>query len=64
MKNMTMNSNEKIAMLEEQVKSILEAYSVLEEYVSELVNDDDNEIITHTNSIVRIAMNMEDKLSD
>lgn len=64
MKNMTMNSNKKIAMLEEQVKSILEAYSILEEYASMLVNDCNNETIIYANSIVQIAMNMEDKLSD
>jgi hypothetical protein len=54
-----MTHQEKIAQLESALKDILGAYSLLEEYVCELVGHSeavDNETITHTNSIVQIAL--------
>lgn len=55
-----MTQEEKIALLEQQLKSVLEAYGILEEYVCQLVDDvKDNETITYANSIVQIAMNVE-----
>lgn len=55
-----MTDQEKIAQLESALKDILEAYSIIEEYVCELVGHseaEDNETITHANSIVQIALN-------
>lgn len=53
-----MKSNENLK-LKNQLNAVLEAYNILEEYVCLLVgsNCDENEIITHANSIVQIAMN-------
>jgi hypothetical protein len=53
-----MTDKEKIAQLESTLKDVLEAYNILEEYACELVDDaEDNETITHANSIVQIAIN-------
>lgn len=55
-----MTNQERIKKLEEQVSSILEAYSMLEEYVCLLVDDaESNDTIIQANSIVQIAMNDE-----
>ena len=55
-----MTQEEKIALLEQQLKSVLEAYEILEEYTSGLVGDvENNETIKYANSIVQIAMNVE-----
>ena len=45
--------------LKSQLEAVLEAYSILEEYACLLVGSDceNNETITHANSIVQIAMN-------
>jgi hypothetical protein len=53
-----MKSNE-ILKLKNQLNAVLEAYSILEEYTCLLVGSDceNNETITHANSIVQIAMN-------
>ena len=50
---------EEIEKLKGQLKAVLEAYSILEEYSCLLVGSDceTNETITHANSIVQIAMN-------
>ena len=50
---------EEIEKLKGQLKAVLEAYSILEEYSCLLVGSDCeiNETITHANSIVQIAMN-------
>ena len=54
-----MENIEKIAKLESQLNAVLDAYSILEEYVCLLVGNscDENETIIHTNSIVQIALN-------
>ena len=55
-----MTPEERIAKLESQLRTVLQAYSLIEEYVCLLVDDvEENEIITHANSIVQIAMNDE-----
>ena len=52
-----MTDKERIAQLEDQLKQVLEAYGILEEYACGLIGDvEDNETITYTNSIVTIAM--------
>jgi hypothetical protein len=53
-----MNTNQ-IEKLKSQLNAVLEAYSILEEYACLLVGSDceNNETITHANSIVQIAMN-------
>lgn len=44
---------EEIAKLKRQLKKVLKAYSILEEYACELVDDvEENETITHCNKIV------------
>jgi hypothetical protein len=50
---------EEIEKLKSQLNSVLEAYGIMEEYVCLLVGSDceENETITHANSIVQIAMN-------
>ena len=55
-----MTDQEKIIQLENTLKDVLEAYTILEEYVCELVGHSDavdNEIIIKANSIVQIALN-------
>jgi hypothetical protein len=49
----------KLEKVKSQLDAVLEAYSILEEYVCLLVGSDceNNETITHANSIVQIAMN-------
>ena len=56
-----MTNEEKIAKLESQLKAVLEAYSIIEEYACELVGGDceENETITEANSMVQIALNDE-----
>jgi hypothetical protein len=50
-----MTNAEKIALLEQQLKSVREAYAILEEYVCELVDDPQtNETITYCNSIIEL----------
>ena len=50
---------EELEKVKSQLNAVLEAYSILEEYVCLLVGSDceDNETITYANSIVQIAMN-------
>jgi hypothetical protein len=52
---------EELEKLKSQLDAVLEAYGILEEYVCLLVGSDceDNEIITHANSIVQIAINQD-----
>tara|TARA_R110000868_G_scaffold312096_2_gene573036 strand:- start:2165 stop:2335 length:171 start_codon:yes stop_codon:yes gene_type:complete len=54
-----MKNSEEVAKLKSQLEAVLEAYSILEEYVCLLVGSDceENETITHANSIVQIALN-------
>lgn len=56
-----MKNEEQISKLKNQLKVVLEAYSILEEYACLLVGNscDENETITHANSIVQIAFNDE-----
>lgn len=55
-----MKAKEKIAKLESQLRQVLEAYEILEEYTCLIVgNSEENETINYTNSIVQIAMNDE-----
>jgi hypothetical protein len=58
---LVMTHEEKIALLEGQLRSVLEAYETLEEYTCELLGSDAevNETITHCNAIVTIAMSVE-----
>ena len=51
----------KIAQLESQLKQVLKAYNMLEEYACQLTGGDpaENEIITDANSIVQLALNDE-----
>lgn len=50
---------EELEKLKSQLNAVLEAYNILEEYACLLVGSDceNNETITHANSIVQIAMN-------
>ena len=53
------NNMKELEKVKSQLNAVLEAYSILEEYVCLLVGNDcdQNETITHANSIVQIAMN-------
>jgi hypothetical protein len=54
-----MKPEQKIQQLENQLKQVLEAYNILEEYTAELVgNAEENETLTYTNSIVTIALHV------
>jgi hypothetical protein len=55
-----MTDQEKIKHLHNVINDILQGYAILEEYTCELVGHseaEDNETITHANSIVQIALN-------
>lgn len=60
-----MKTREELEKVKNQLDSVLEAYSILEEYVCLLVGSgcDENETITYANSIVQMAMN-EDEFKD
>jgi hypothetical protein len=60
-----MKTCEELEKVKNQLDSVLEAYSILEEYVCLLVGSNcvENETITYANSIVQIAMN-EDEFKD
>lgn len=50
------------AQLKSQLSQVLDAYNILEEYCSELVeNVEENETLTYANSIVTIALNIDNK---
>ena len=50
------------AQLKSQLAQVLDAYNILEEYCSELVdNVEENETLTYANSIVTIALNIDNK---
>lgn len=54
-----MTDQEKIKHLHNVINDILQAYSILENYTCDLIghrDGEDNEIITHANSIVQIAL--------
>ena len=60
MKNKT--QEQQIAQLKNQLSQVLDAYSILEEYCCELVDDvEENETLTYANSIVTIALNIDNK---
>ena len=54
-----MNKQDKIIQLENQLKEVLSAYNILEEYCCLLVGNDcdENETITEANKIVNEAFN-------
>ena len=54
-----MKNQEKIIQLENQLKEVLSAYNILEEYCCLLVGSDcdENEIITEANKIVNNSLN-------
>ena len=53
---------QEIAQLKSQLSQLLDAYNILEEYCSELVdNVEENETLTYANSIVTIALNIDNK---
>lgn len=55
-----MKQEQKIAQLESQLKQVLDAYNILEEYCCEFAEDaEKNEIITYANSIVNNALNID-----
>jgi hypothetical protein len=57
-----MTPEQRIQQLENQLKQVLEAYNILEEYVCELVDDaKDNETIAYANSIVTIALHIDNE---
>ena len=57
-----MTQEERIKQLENQLEQLLEAYNILEEYACELVDDaEDNETITYANSIVTIALHIDNE---
>ena len=59
-----MKTSEELNKVKNQLEAVLEAYSILEEYVCLLVSDCvENETITYANSIVQMAMN-EDEFND
>lgn len=60
-----MKTSEELQKVKNQLEALLEAYSILEEYVCLLVGSDcdENETITYANSIVQIAMN-DDEFND
>jgi hypothetical protein len=58
----TMTQTQQIAQLKNQLKQVLDAYNILEEYCCELVDDvEENETLTYANSIVEIALNIDNK---
>jgi len=57
-----MTPEQRIQQLENQLKQVLEAYNILEEYACELVDDaEDNETIAYANSIVTIALHIDNE---
>lgn len=53
---------QEIAQLKNQLDKVLQAYNILEEYCSEIVCDvNDNETLTYANSIVKTALNIDNK---
>jgi hypothetical protein len=58
-----MENQEKIAQLENKLRQVLRAYYMIEEYACLLVGSDceENEIITKANSIVEIALSIDNE---
>lgn len=57
---MEITDKEKIAQLENQLRQVVEAYDILEEYTSQLVGSaEENETLTYTNSIVTTALHID-----
>lgn len=58
-----MNNQDKITQLENQLKEVLSAYNILEEYCCLLVGSDcdENETITKANEIVNNSLNNQNK---
>ena len=58
-----MNNQDKIKQLENQLKEVLSAYNILEEYCCLLVGSDcdENETITKANEIVNNSLNNQNK---
>jgi hypothetical protein len=58
-----MENQEKITQLENKLRQVLEAYSIIEEYACLLVGSDcaENETITYANSIVEIALSIDNE---
>ena len=58
-----MTNVQKIEQLENQLKQVLEAYNILEEYACELSDEDvdNNETISYANSIVTIALHIDNE---
>ncbi len=56
-----MTKDQKIAQLESQLKQVLEAYNILEEYACEISVEsiEDNETITYANSIITTALQID-----
>lgn len=53
---------QEIAQLKRQLSQLADAYNILEEYCSELVDDaEQNETLNYANSIVTIALNIDNK---
>ena len=54
-----MNNQDKIKQLENQLKEVLSAYNILEEYCCLLVGNDcdENETITEANKIINNSLN-------
>jgi hypothetical protein len=58
-----MTQEQKIQQLENQLKQVLEAYNILEEYACDLADEgvEDNETIAYANSIVTIALHIDNE---
>ena len=58
-----MTQEQKIKQLESQLRQVLEAYNILEEYACELSDEDvySNQTISHANSIVTIALHIDNE---
>lgn len=57
-----MTQAQEITQLKNQLAQVLDAYNILEEYCCELVNNvEENETLTYANSIVTIALNIDNK---
>tara|TARA_R110000868_G_scaffold398483_1_gene671670 strand:+ start:505 stop:681 length:177 start_codon:yes stop_codon:yes gene_type:complete len=58
-----MNNQDKITQLETQLRAVLSAYNILEEYCCLLVGSDcdENETITEANEIVNKSLNNQNK---
>jgi hypothetical protein len=59
-----MTQEQRVKQLENQLEQVLDAYRILEEHVCEFIHEDDdeeNETLLHAQSIVAIAMHIDNQ---